>query len=61
MSLIMSRTYTSSGVPSGTKLHNKDNMTIVVDCEEELIGDDDDDGNMLLNPVFEKESSQYDE
>ena len=35
-------------------------MTIVVDYEEEPSEEDDDD-NVELHPVFEKESSQYDE
>ena len=50
----------SNSRPSGAKLYNEDNMTIVVDYEEELLEEDDDD-NIELHPVFEKESSQYDE
>ena len=44
---------------SGTKLHNEDKMTIVVDYEEEPL-EKDDDGNMELNLVLENESLQYD-
>ena len=50
----------SNSRPSGAKLYNEGNMTIVVDYEEEPLEEDDDD-NIELHPVFEKQSSQYDE